>query len=235
MKRILTIVISLLLCLALIACGAEKNTEHEYILSLLEAGDYDMAILVIEGIRERELGPRLAETTPAEPEITLTGVPTAPNVSKTVSLAIETIRSFMDETGNAMVKGYEEVCATTARPVTVTHAMEYRLGNCDGKGNDAHCLLIYLSMDIVQGDGLNDNLQLLLDLDTHKLYHSAELDWSLIEACGGMPTNKEEFTAIALNSYHTYKTYGNDILMADMEFCEEFSDADLAAVNEAIK
>ena len=102
-------------------------------------------------------------------------------------------------------------------------------------GGDSHILLIYLSMDIA-GDGwINDNLQLLLDLDTQTLYNSAELDWSLIENCNGMPTNKEEFNAIALNSYHSYVGDNADILMADMELCDAFSDADLAAVNKAIQ
>ena len=72
-------------------------------------------------------------------------------------------------------------------------------------------------------------------MDTQTLYNSVELDWGLIEACGGMPTNEEEFNAIALNSYHTFVGDGAALLMADMEIREPLTEDALAAINEALK
>ena len=52
MKRILLIFLILSLCISLAACGGTGNETHDYILTLLEKGEYDMAIHVIEGLRD---------------------------------------------------------------------------------------------------------------------------------------------------------------------------------------
>lgn len=52
MKRLIALVLTLTLCLSLAACGSTGNADHDYILHLLEQGEYDMAIHVIEGLRD---------------------------------------------------------------------------------------------------------------------------------------------------------------------------------------
>ena len=150
-------------------------------------------------------------------------------------LAADTAKAFLENTGDAAVKEFEEVTGSKARPTMVTHAMEYRLGNWDGKGTNAHCMLIWLDMDVACDGGVDDSVRILLDMDTGKCYNSMDLDWSLIDACGGTPTNKEEFNTIALNSYHSYVAYGNEFIWADMEIREELTQEELAAINEALK
>ena len=62
------------------ACGGGKNKEHEYILSLLEQGEYDKAIQVIEILRDGEEG-----TKPQPVQTAATEAPaTEPSVRFTV-------------------------------------------------------------------------------------------------------------------------------------------------------
>lgn len=251
MKKIICLLTAAVLCLSLGACGGGKNKEHEYILSLLEQGEYDKAIQVIEILRDGEEGTKpqpvqtAATEAPAvdapatEPSATQTPpsptVPLSTGLTERQKLAADTVKAFLESKGDAAVKEFEEVTGSKARPVMVTHAMEYRVGNWDGKGTNAHCMLIWLDMDVACDGGVDDSVRILLDMDTGKCYNSMDLDWSLIDACGGTPTNKEEFNTIALNSYHSYVAYGNEFIWADMEIREELTQEELAAINEALR
>lgn len=251
MKKILCLWTVAALCLSLGACGSAKNKEHEYILSLLEQGEYDKAIQVIEILRDGEEGTQTqpaqtaateapaADAPATEPSaVEAPASPTVPlsaGLTERQKLPADTVKAFLENTGDAAVKEFEEVTGSKARPTTVTHAMEYRLGNWDGKGTNAHCMLIRLDMDVACDGGVDDSVRILLDMDTGKSYNSMDLDWSLIDACGGIPTNKEEFNTLALNSYHSYVAFGNEFIWADMEIREELTQEELAAINEALK
>ena len=54
MKKMIALLLAFSLCLSLTACGT-GNDDHDYILSLLEKGEYDMAIHVIEGLKDGKL------------------------------------------------------------------------------------------------------------------------------------------------------------------------------------
>ena len=51
MRRTIAFLTALILCLSFAACGGTGNKDHDYILHLLEQGEYDMAIHVIEGLK----------------------------------------------------------------------------------------------------------------------------------------------------------------------------------------
>ena len=68
MKRIFTFFLVLALCLSLAACGGTGNETHDYILSLLEKGDYDMAIHVIEGLRDGKTGAQQSQQIGEHPQ-----------------------------------------------------------------------------------------------------------------------------------------------------------------------
>lgn len=53
MKRLTALLLVVCLCLSLAACGGSGNPDHDYVLHLLEQGEYDMAIHVIEGLRDK--------------------------------------------------------------------------------------------------------------------------------------------------------------------------------------
>jgi len=62
MKRLLSLVLSGLLCISLCACSSDpRQKEIDYIVSLLEEENYDMAIYVIEGLRN------LGSASPTDP------------------------------------------------------------------------------------------------------------------------------------------------------------------------
>lgn len=233
MKRILSLFMALTMCFMLCGCG-DKNTDHEYILSLLENGEYDMAISVIEHMKARETGvvpteaPALSEELPAPADAPV-------SVSSTAELVADTVKAFMADRGNDMAKGYEDITAGKAEPVQVTHAMEYRLGNADGQGNAAHFLMINLSGSFAFSDGLSDNLQLVLDMDSSRLLNSADIDWDFISSFNGTFADIEEFQKVAINAYHSYLMYGESILWADAEIIEALSDTELAAANEKLE
>lgn len=249
MRKILSFCIAAALCLSLGACGSAKNSDHDYILSLLERGEYDKAIRVIEMLRDGAEGVQtqsaqtvateaaVTQTAAADTAATQTAAMEGPVAGATdrEKLAADTVKTFLENTGDAAIKQYEDVIAKKARPTMVTHAMEYRLGNWDGKGTNAHCMLIWLSADVVWDNSAYDSVQILLDMDTGKNYDSLNADWNLIDACGGDPTNKEEFNTIALNAYHSYVLYGEEQMWTEWEIREEFSDSELAAINEALK
>lgn len=231
--KILRILLVMLLCLALAGCGTKLSTEEEYLLSLVQEGNYDMAIQVIENIRIREGG--AASAVPAASDATEvpveTTVETEPPMTERAQLALDTVNRFLEEEGYAMMQAFKDViCADPGGP-RVTHAMEYRLGNCDGNGNSSHLLLMNLQMNVAYGDGVNDNLQMILDLDTQTLYNSSRYDEAMVRACNGMPTNEEEFNMIAVNAYWNIAYADNDILMSDAEICEIFTEEEIAAIN----
>lgn len=225
MKQLFAIAAAALLCLSLVACGGETDPEHEYILSLLEKQDYDMAILVIEGIRDREFGPRptVQETAAAEePSTEPETQPAGPEFSGVSALVYDGVTRFMAEKdGNLMV----------SLPLTVTDAAEYRLGNFDGNGSTAHCILVNVQADVFYDNTVYDQLQLALDPDTGNILNSAQIDWSIMD---GSPDSEEEFYCHVMNSYHSHITAGDPILWADSEIVEKLPAHEITALNEAL-
>lgn len=54
MKKVISLLLVLMLCSAFAACSSNVstgNSDYDYIISLLDRGEYDMAIQVIEMLR----------------------------------------------------------------------------------------------------------------------------------------------------------------------------------------
>ena len=75
MRKIVVFFLLLALCLSLTACGGTGNKDHDYILHLLEQGEYDMAIHVIEGLKSGRTDPVQQQQSPASNERILELVP----------------------------------------------------------------------------------------------------------------------------------------------------------------
>ena len=236
MKKWIALLLAVAVCASLAACGGTGNPDHDYVLALMEKGDYDMAIKVLENLRgETEIAAESEIATEAQADTAATeAVKPASNLSSVEQLVVDTVNQFMVDKGNDLSQAFKDIIAEDPRPLTVTHAMEYRLGNCDGNGNVAHCLLIYLSGDIAGDWGADDKLQLLLDMDTQKLYNSVDVDFDLISTWDGMPTNKEEFNITALGCYRTFVEDNTQWLMSDSAIYEPLTEDALAAINEAL-
>ena len=75
MRRTIAFLTALILCLSFAACGGTGNETHDYILHLLENGEYDMAIHVIEGLKSGKTDPAQQQQSPASNERILELVP----------------------------------------------------------------------------------------------------------------------------------------------------------------
>ena len=234
MKKWIALLLAVSLCAALAACGGTKNPDHDYVLSLMEKGDYDMAIQVLEHLREQAGGTASADaaqnTTPAE-TAAATEMPTEPSqpvITGQVQMATDLVNRFMEEKGNALVEAYENNAGKRARDISVSHALEYRLGNWDGF--TVHFMLVCLEADICT-DGFYEQVYLLADLDSGKIYDSTMLHDSIPDPAVTM----DDVCLRATNAYMSYVMYNPGQVWADMEIREELTDADIAAVNEALK
>lgn len=58
MKRLISVILALVLCIGLCACGGTGNEHYDYIIYLLEEEQYDMAIHTIEGLRDGIASPQ---------------------------------------------------------------------------------------------------------------------------------------------------------------------------------
>lgn len=232
MKRITTLLLAVSLCLSLVACGSTRDPDQDYVLALMEKGDYAMAIKVLENLQNQADNSTDKATTEATEAIP-TAKTTEPPMSEQQMMVLETVNRFMEEKGNDLVAEYESVTCSMARKPVISHAMEYRLGNWDGF--PVHFLLIYLDADIAytdpQGIGVgNDNIQVLLDLDSGILYDSTMIPMELPSSAA----NIEEVCLRAASAYHAYVIYNAGQLWTDSEIREELTDADLAAINAAL-
>jgi len=237
MKSLIASVLVFLFCLYMSSCGGTDtvstgNADHDYVIALMEKGDYAMAIQVLEHLQEQSGEPGLPEATesPAE-QLEVTPEP-APALSELQQLAVDTVAAFMAEKGEAMIQGFERETAGKAREPRVVNVMEYHLADYDGQGGVAHCLMIALEADIFVGDGFDDSLRLLVDLDSGAVYNSVELDEDILNR--GEPANREELNTFLLNGYFSHLIFGEGV-WASIELREEFSEADLAAINEALE
>lgn len=143
-------------------------------------------------------------------------------------MATDLVNRFMEEKGNALVEAYENNAGKRARDISVSHALEYRLGNWDGF--TVHFMLVCLEADICT-DGFYEQVYLLADLDSGKIYDSTMLHDSIPDPAVTM----DDVCLRATNAYMSYVMYNPGQVWADMEIREELTDADIAAVNEALK
>lgn len=244
MRKWIALLLAVLLCLSVTGCGGSGNPDHDYVLSLMEKGDYDMAIQILEHLKEQAGGAPATEATQdtvptetAAPTEASTEAPTEapaevflPNVgSNVVQMTIDLVNRFMEEKGYAMVEAYENNSGSKAREVSVSHAMEYRLENWDTF--NAHFLLVCLEADVAYDIYFNDKLYILQDLDSGMIYDSSMLHNNIPDPAATM----EDVCLRAINAYLSHLMHNPDLMWSEREIREELTDADISKVNEAIK
>lgn len=254
MKKWIALLLAFSLCASLAACGGPEDPDHAYVLSLMERGDYDMAISVLENLRDKANGTTSAEVTPTEATpntteaapatteapretapaetVTIIEAPAAapqPVSSDRIQAAADLVIRFMEEKGNAMVEDYETNAGARARDISVSHAMEYQLNNWDTF--PAYFLLVCLEADVFYDNVFNDKVYLLQDLDSGMIYDSSMLHDNIPDPAASM----EDVCLRAVNAYISYLFFNRDIMWAEHETREELSAADISAINEALK
>lgn len=168
MQKSILLLFAVTLCASLTACGGTGNPDHDYVLTLMEKGDYDMAITVLENLKAQSGTVTAADPTPA-PDLPEETPESASALTSEQLLVADTVRQFMADKGDAMIKGFEAAIGQAAREPVVIGAIEYMLGNCDSNGSTSHCMLIAMEADIAVEGGVNDNLQFLPDMDTQEV------------------------------------------------------------------
>jgi len=243
MKKLFCLILPVAMCISFAACGSKGtgNADHDYVIALMEKGDYDMAITVLEHLRDKAAansGQAAAESEAAKPEQAETTVevpqPTSTPVSSSEQLAIDAVNDFLAEKGNDMIEAFRTNTGNNSGPVSVSHVTEYFMPDCDNNGNDANCILVNLMGGFCADSAIFDSMQLLLDLDTGKLYDSTELDWDLMAASNGEPGNEEVFNMYVLNAYYNIVSGGDPILWSGRETRANLSADQIARINEMI-
>ena len=241
MKKFIVFLLATALCLSMAACGGTGYPDHDYVLALMEKGDYDMAIQVLEHLRDQAGGTPVSTQAPTAaptevPTAAPTEVPTEaptevpqPVTGDRVQIAINLVSRFMEEKGNTLVQNYEKDFGAKARDISVSHAMEYQLADWD-KFN-AHFLLVCLEADVVHDNIVTDKLYLLQDLNSGIIYDSSMLHDNISDPAATM----EDVCLRAITAYISHLIFNTDQMWSEMETREGLSSADIAAINEALK
>ena len=242
MKKVFITILCLLLCFALCGCGSKGNPDHEYILTLLEKGEYDMAIEIIQHLKERENGgvsqPQPSESTsptvetPAQAPAQLPAEAPTP-VGDVDEQVVDLVKRFMEEQGKEQMALYEQLTGGKAEAVSVLHALKYQLSDVDGKKNDVSYLMVDLGGSFAYDNAVFDSIQIVYDSQRDILVSSANIDWNLIGS--GEVTSPEQFQHIAANSYRSYLDGTNQVLWTELEEIAQYSSEQIGSINSRLK
>lgn len=116
----------------------------------------------------------------------------------------------------------------------ITHVVEYRAGNWDGKRSTFHGLLIRLNGNFLWENSYYDCLDVLLDMDTGEILNAAQLDYARIRAYQRTVADREQFHHLLLNAYRSFLDDNLLWIWMDSEIREELPQEELDAVNTAL-
>ena len=243
MKKLFCLLLAVLICLGFAACGAEPDPDHEYILSLLEKGEYDMAIEIIEHIKERK---GAASAQKGEADSKVAGEDEAPAAAAAVPAEVpagqsadievqitDLVDRFMDADGKEFQKEYKKISGNKAGSICLLKAAEYFLEDADGQGTPAHFILLSIGGNFAYGGYSFDAIQLAYDIDRGTFMSSANIDWNSIGS--GEITTVEQLQNVLVNAYYSYTAYSGDILWTEMEEINELSAESIERINQQLK
>ena len=236
MKRIICLLTAFIVCLSLCGCGSKGNPDHEYIVSLLEKGEYDMAIELVENLKAREVADSTeVPTESSQPkEVKPTKSPEPEEVDP-VKLASDISKNFMKKRGKEMQKDYKKLTGQKPVAAKVEHAMLYTLDDYDFAGHNARFMMVAISGSFAYSHGATDSVYLAYDIDNDVLINSLDMNWAYINNFDGNLNSHEQFHTIATNAYASYCMYSGDFLWRDSETKDELDAASIALINDAIK
>ena len=241
-KRALILALCLLISFVLGGCGQKPNPDHEYIVSLLEKGEYDMAIDIIEHLKARESGSAQPadnkENTTSKVE-TPTETPTEKPISVSTGLSgideaqiLELVERFMKEQGNDVQMQYKELSGNKPGPISLLNVAEYFLEDTDGNGTPGHFILMNIGGTFASIDAVFDAVQVAYDIDRGTFINSTNIDWNCIGS--GDITTVEQFHNMLANAYYSYLCYGSEILWTERETVENLDAEAISRINEKL-
>ena len=236
MKKFLILLLTFALMLSLCACGSKGNPDHEYIVSLLEKGEYDMAIELIEHLKERENG----STQPADNNIEPpTEAPAESSTPVSTGLSgideaqvLDLVKLFMKEQGDDLQKMYKKNFGNKPVPISLLNATEYFLEDADGQGSPAHFILMNIGGSFAHSDHSFDAIQVAYDIDRGTFISSANIDWNCIGS--GDISTVEQFHNAIVNAYYSYLSYGSEIMWTEWETIQNLDAEAINRINEKL-
>jgi predicted small lipoprotein YifL len=154
---------------------------------------------------------------------------------------VDVVETFMKDSGDEMVQRFRENSNREPKPMEVIRADYLRLGNYNSMGDNAYFLVIALEGDHIsinkEGEFVpNDMLMLSYNMDTGAIFCDCDIDWDSLIAMNGVPKNAEELSMFLTNNYHSYVIFGDSpFIYMEFEYREPLTDADIAAINNALK
>ena len=233
MKKLIALLLAVTLCVSLAACGGAKNPDQEYVLALMEKGDYDMAIRVLENLRDQAGGSPKEEPETTEPTAAPTAAPLV--LSEMQQQVLDAVNRFLEETGNTWMEQYEQGIGQAPRPVTVTHGASYVLEKWEGF-DYVECLLIRLEMDVLYYDedgngGVTDVMYIAIDAKTGTIYNATMPQ----KADGEKPIYDTEAALLRhiLGSYASYILYNTEYVWSSAGKLTVLSQEEIQGINKA--
>lgn len=246
MKKYISLLLALVMCLSLCACGGnntsespyEKYAKYEELFMYLETNDYDNANAYIQnffGMTEDTLKGELAEPST---EDTAEAITTASPLTAEQQLVADAVRAtLLSEEFAACQTLYKEFMGSDPKTPEITNVLHYQIGSFDGESID--CYLINVSADIAywinkeaEEGAVEEQFQILVDTNTNAVYNSITTD---IANYNGDTSTSESRATYLLWVYNGIQTgYYDGFFRNEMEITTELTTADIAAISSAL-
>lgn len=159
-----------------------------------------------------------AETPEAEQTAEPMAEQALPDLPDEQLIAVYLVQQFCSSDFFAEIsRNYENDLGKAPREPELSHATVYQLGNMEGAA--VHVLMIRLNADWNYNGGNDDNIFLLIDLETGDIYDSL--------TAGGT-------FGLVLNCMYSHTEFDNDIIYSEMETYTDFTEEEIAAVNSVL-
>lgn len=242
MKKALSLILALVLCLSLCACGGnntsespyEKYAKYEELFMYLETNDYNNANAYIQnffGMTEDTLKGEQAE--PSTEAIT-TATPLTAEQQLVADAVNATIQSEEFATWQSL---YKEFMGKDPKTPEITNVLHYQIGSFYGEKVD--CYLINISADIAywinkeaEEGAVEEQFQILVDTNTKAVYNSITTDLANYNGDTSTAENRATYLLWVYNGIQLGNS--NGFIISEMEITTELTEADIAVISTAL-
>lgn len=246
MKKALSLILALLLCLSLCACGGnnasespyEKYAKYEELFMYLETNDYDNANVYIQnffGMTEDALTGEQAE--PSTENTTEAITAASPLTAEQQLVADAVNATIQSEDFAAWQSLYKEFMGNDPKTPEITNVTHLQLGSFYGEKVD--CYLINISADVVywvneeaEEGAVEEQFQIFVDTNTKAVYNSITADLANYNGDTSTAENRATYLLWVYNGIQLGNS--NGFILNEMEITTELTEADIAAISLAL-